>query len=167
MATIVPEGEQVRVNWWIGKNVYAGHGHFAGRMLVVNWGDTHPVIYDLRRGNALDGQWADGKASEQLRLFAGAANSPTPVLAGRYRVRGRNADGSIYSGTVSIVPRGKNYHLDWRVGSSSYSGDGAFEGNILTVNWGQATPVVYALAADGVLTGLWAAGHGEETLTPE
>ena len=27
--------------------------------------------------------------------------------------------------------------------------------------------VVYALADDGSLKGLWAAGHGEETLTPE
>jgi hypothetical protein len=44
--------------------------------------------------------------------------------------------------------------------------DGA-KGNVLTVNWGAATPVVYALSADGVLKGLWQAGKGEETLTPE
>jgi uncharacterized caspase-like protein len=167
MVAIVPEGEQVRVTWWIGKDVFSGRGHFAGRMLVVYWGDTHPVIFDLKRDNALDGEWADGKATEQLRLFAGAADGPPPALGGRYRARGRNADGSTYSGTVSIVKRRKRYHLEWRIGSSSYRGDGRLEGNVLTVNWGAATPVVYALSADGVLTGLWAAGKGEETLTPE
>lgn len=166
MVAIVPEGDQVRVTWWIGKDVFAGRGHFAGRMLVVYWGDTHPVIYDLR-DNALSGEWADGKATEQLRLFAGAASGPPPTLGGRYRARGRNADGSAYSGTVSIVPRAGRYHLEWRIGSSSYSGDGTLDGNVLTVNWGAATPVVYALSADGALKGLWEAGKGEETLTPE
>lgn len=167
MVVIVPEGEQVRVTWWIGSDVFSGRGHFAGRMLIVYWGDTHPVIYDLKRGNALDGEWADGKASEQLKLFAGAANGPPPVLGGRYRARGRNADGSTYRGTVSITPQRNRYHFEWRVGTSAYRGEGRLEGNVLTVDWGADTPVVYALAADGVLKGLWAAGSGEETLTPE
>jgi len=30
-----------------------------------------------------------------------------------------------------------------------------------------STPVVYALKPDGTLAGLWDAGKGEETLTPE
>lgn len=167
MVAIVPDGEQVRVTWWIGKDVFSGRGHFAGRMLVVYWGDTHPVIYDLLRNNALDGEWADGKATEQLRMFADAADGAPPALGGRYRARGRNADGSTYSGTVSIVPRGRRYHLEWRIGSSSYSGEGTLEGNVLTVDWGAATPVVYALSSNGVLKGLWAAGKGEETLSPE
>jgi len=33
--------------------------------------------------------------------------------------------------------------------------------------WGSTTPIVYALADDGSLAGLWDSGHGEETLTPE
>jgi hypothetical protein len=32
---------------------------------------------------------------------------------------------------------------------------------------GKLDAVVYALADDGSLKGLWAGGHGEETLTPE
>ena len=39
--------------------------------------------------------------------------------------------------------------------------------NLLTVDWGGTTPMVYALADDGSLTGLWESGHAEETLTPE
>ena len=57
--------------------------------------------------------------------------------------------------------------MSWEVGESSYEGEGTFDGNLLTVNWGGATPIVYALADDGRLTGLWEGGRGEETLTPE
>jgi hypothetical protein len=42
-----------------------------------------------------------------------------------------------------------------------------FADNLLTVDWGSTTPIIYALADDGSLTGLWDSGHGEETLTPE
>ena len=57
--------------------------------------------------------------------------------------------------------------LNWKVGDSEYEGDCTLDGNLLTVNWGSSTPVVYAIADDGSLKGLWAGGHGEETLTPE
>jgi hypothetical protein len=167
MVAIVPEGEQVRFTWWVAKDVFSGRGHFAGRMLVVHWGQKHPVIYTLGRGDLLDGEWADGKATEQLSLFASAAEAPTRLSEGRYAAHGRNADGTDYSGTVSVSSRGGRYHLDWRIGSSSYSGVGTLDKNLLTVDWGAATPVVYALSADGVLKGLWEAGQGEETLTPE
>lgn len=167
MAVIVPEGEQVRFTWWIGKDVFSGRGHFAGRMLVVNWGDKHPVIYDLGGSAGLDGEWADGKASERLSLFAPAGETPTRPPTGRYRARGRNPSGSTYSGTVSITPRGREYFMEWRIGSSTYSGTGTLDHNLLTVDWGASMPVVYALTSDGVLKGLWEAGKGEETLTPE
>jgi Caspase domain len=66
---------------------------------------------------------------------------------------------------------GENYLLpvgtELQVGSSSYEGDGKLAGNLLTVDWGAATPVVYALRLDGSLAGLWDADKGEETLTPE
>ncbi|MBI3434369.1 MAG: fibronectin-binding protein, partial [Proteobacteria bacterium] len=84
-----------------------------------------------------------------------------------YRVSGRNANGSGYSGAVSIVPRGGRFDFQWQVASSSYRGTGTLQGNLMTVDWGDATPVVYAVAADGTLSGLWSAGAGEETLTPE
>ena len=57
--------------------------------------------------------------------------------------------------------------LNWKVGDSEYEGDGTLDGNLVTVKWGSSTPVVYALADDGSLKGLWAGGHGEERLTPE
>ena len=82
-------------------------------------------------------------------------------------VGGRSDDGKEYSGTVTIATEGEDYKLNWKVGDSEYEGDGTLDGNLLTVNWGSSTPVVYAVAEDGTLKGLWAGGHRKETLTPE
>jgi hypothetical protein len=122
-------------------------------MLVVDWGQEHPVIYTMG-GDRLNGEWADGSASEDLALFARAAETSVPPPAGRYRVAGRNPNGSRYTGTVSIAVQGGGYQLDWRVASSGYRGSGTLVGNLLTVDWGSSTPVIYALGPDGRLTGL-------------
>ena len=67
----------------------------------------------------------------------------------------------------TIEKDGDDYHVSWKVGDSAYEGTGKLEDNLLTVDWGSTTPVVYALADDGSLKGLWDAGLGEETLTPD
>jgi hypothetical protein len=167
MVALAQNDDQFNFTWWIGKDVFRGSGHFAGKMLVVNWGDKTPVIYTFGDEGALDGEWADGSATETLELVANAAPGDIALSEGSYKVEGKNADGSAYQGTVEIERQGKGYHLSWEVGSSSYEGKGTLAGNLLTVDWGSSTPVVYALGTDGSLTGLWDAGMGEETLTPE
>jgi hypothetical protein len=165
MVMLRPMGNKLGFTWWIGKDVFRGVGEFAGRMLVVEWGHKHPVIYTLA-GTRLDGEWADGTATERLDMFAAPA-SDAPSPGGRYRVSGRNADGSRYSGTVSIARQAGRFQFDWRVGTSSYRGTGTLDDGVLIVDWGSTTPAIYALAADGTLTGLWGSGRGEEMLTPE
>ena len=166
MVALAQNDDQFNFTWWIGKDVFRGSGHFAGKMLVVNWGDKTPVIYTFGDGGALDGEWADGSATETLDLVANAAPGDIALSEGSYKVEGKNADGSAYQGAVDIERQGKGYHLSWEVGSSSYEGTGTLAGNLLTVDWGSSTPVVYALGTDGSLTGLWDAGKGDETLTP-
>lgn len=167
MVALAQDNDQFNFTWWIGKDVFRGNGHFAGKMLVVNWGDKTPVIYTFGDDGALDGEWADGSATETLEPVGNAAPGDIDLSEGTYKVEGKNPDGAAYEGTVEIEKQGKGYHLTWDVGSSHYEGDGKLAGNLLTVEWGSATPVVYALADDGSLAGLWDAGKGEETLTPE
>ena len=93
--------------------------------------------------------------------FLARAEGPPPELRTALII------GSGYQGNVGITRQGKVYHLTWQVGSSSYEGDGKLAGNLLTVDWGASTPVIYALKPEGSLAGLWDAGKGEETLTPE
>ncbi len=169
MLTLVQSGDRFALKWWIGRQVFTGTGQLAGRMLVVNWGDKHPVVYRFSDGRILDGEWADGRATETLSLFAkaDAALPPSIVPDARYDVLGKNANGGTYRGTLAMTRSGERYDLSWTVGSSQYRGTGSLESNLLVVNWGDATPVVYALGADGSWTGLWAAGAGEETLVPQ
>lgn len=167
MLALAQDEDDFRLTWWIGKDVFHGDGHFAGKMLVINWGDKTPVIYSFGDEGALDGEWADGSATETLTPVATAAAETVAPPEGEYSVEGSNADGAEYKGTVTITKKGKTFNLNWKVGDDAYEGKGKLEGNLLTVDWGSSTPVVYALGEDGTLTGLWDAGHGEETLTPE
>ena len=166
MAALTPAGNQYRFTWWIARQVFTGVGQFAGRMLVVNWGAKSPVIYTVARNDDLFGEWADGSATDKLSLYARAASSAAPTPQGNYDVAGQNANGSRYRGRVSITPVGDRYRFDWRVGSSSYNGIGTLDGNVMVVNWGSGTPVIYSVGSDGMLRGLWDAGRAQEILTP-
>jgi len=166
MVTLTPAGNQYRFNWWIGRQMFSGVGQFAGRMLVVNWGARKPVIYSFGQGDNLDGEWADGSATERLVLFSRAASGAVTPPEGSYAVAGQNPNGKRYSGAVDIVRQGNTYQFDWRVGRTTYRGSGTLDGNVLIVNWGGSTPVVYSVGSDGILRGLWDAGYGAEVLSP-
>ncbi len=166
MVALTQAGNQYRFTWWIQRQVFSGVGQFAGRMLVVNWGAKSPVIYNVA-SNGLFGEWADGSAAEKLVPFARAASSSVRSPEGSYSVDGRNPNGSRYRGTVNITRIADHYRFDWKVGTQSYHGDGTMDGNVLVVNWGSATPVIYAIAENGTLNGLWDAGRAGEILTPE
>jgi hypothetical protein len=167
MVAITQSGDQFSFKWWIGRQIFNGTGHLAGRMLVINWGDATPVVYTFGMRGALDGEWADGTATERLMPFAHAAETPARLSEGIYKAVGNGGNaGSQYQGMVRITRTADGYHLDWKIGTSAYQGEGTLNGNLLTVNWGSSTPVVYALGEDGSLKGLWNAGEGEETLTP-
>ena len=161
----VADGDQPRFTWWSGPRVFTGTGEFAGRMLVVNWGQIHPVIYTVAADH-LEGEWADGTATDNLALFSRAAAMPR-APSGHYLVSGLNPNGSRYSGTLDVKANGDRYDFAWVTGASQFQGVGTLAGNILTVNWGSnTTPIIYAVADDGSLHGLWADGHGEEIATP-
>lgn len=167
MVAVTQTDDQFTFKWWISTQVFEGTGHLAGRMLVINWGDNTPVVYTFGERNILNGEWADGSATERLTLFGGAGSGAVALREGTYRAAGRGVDGQPYQGDVRIVRQGDRYKLEWTIGKSTYKGEGTLEGNLLTVDWGSTTPVVYALASNGMLRGLWAAGTGEETLTPD
>jgi hypothetical protein len=99
-------------------------------------------------------------------LFSRAASGAVTPPEGSYAVAGQNPNGTRYSGAVDIVRQGNSYHFDWRVGRTAYRGSGTLDGNVLTVNWGGSTPVVYSVGSDGILRGLWDAGRGAEVLSP-
>ncbi len=53
--------------WEVGGSSYVGIGRMQNGLIVVDWGDTYPVIYRVQQGGkVLAGTWADGAASEKL-----------------------------------------------------------------------------------------------------
>ena len=116
MVALTQDKDQFDFTWWIGKQVFRGTGHFAGRMLVVNWGDTKPVIYSFDKDGTLNGEWADGSGGETLEPVASATADEVEFAEGAYEVAGRNPDGGNYKGTVEIEKDGDEYHVSWKVG---------------------------------------------------
>lgn len=166
MLALTQHGAFYDFTWWIGRDVFRGKGELAGRMLVVHWNDAHPVVYSFAPDGVLDGEWADGTATERLSLYA--ATSDAVPRKGLYRVEGLNGDGSRYAGQMALDAGGEanEYRLRWTVGDTSYDGSGKFSDGLLIVDWGDTSPLVYALATDGRLVGLWGGGTASETATP-
>ena len=154
------------LDWWIGTQRFSGSGQRDGRWLRVDWGSNSPVIYTLTGEGTLDGVWADGSATELLIPAALAAPQPAGDISGSYDVVGTDLNGGSYRGTATITRAGAGWRMVWSIGSSQYEGEGRLEGRVFTVDWGQASPAVYAIDADGAMQGLWAAGRGAEALTP-
>ena len=94
------------------------------------------------------------------------AQASSLTLAGAYSVDGRNVDGSPYRGTVLVQQRTDGTFLFiWRIGNF-HRGIGTVEGDVVTVDFGDAFPAVYQIHTDGTLTGTWANGRASERLTP-
>lgn len=87
---------------------------------------------------------------------------------GSYAVQGSTPEGAKYEGSVVISGEAASgFHVVWTIGGETYEGTGTLSGTTLTVDWGQAEPVVYKISADGAtLTGKWGKrGRGREKLT--
>ncbi|MCR9126607.1 MAG: hypothetical protein NXH82_10820 [Rhodobacteraceae bacterium] len=59
-------GSTVNLAWRVGDQSYRGTGRFDGAVLVVDWGDSYPVVYVLMSDGSLHGTWANGYALERL-----------------------------------------------------------------------------------------------------
>ena len=109
--------------------------------------------------------WAQGKKGS-------GNNSSNDGMArvlgidGTYSAYGRNPDGSDYEGRCEIVQQGDAVEFTWFIGDGENRGAGNIDGRVVTVDWGDATPVVYVVMDDGELHGTWADGTAFEKLTP-
>jgi len=91
------------------------------------------------------------------------------TIAGLYSVVGTTVNGQQYSGQVTIRGGGDNVRVEWRLkNGTNYAGQGSMKGDIVTIDWGDAHPVIYRLEREtGVLRGTWANGRATDVLTPQ
>ena len=100
-------------------------------------------------------------ANAEVRIAQGAS------IAGSYSVSGTNPDASTYTGTVVVSQvNGNQYRFDWSVANQTFTGTGILNGNTISVDWGQDSPVIYQVGTNGVLNGTWSNGRGTELLVP-
>lgn len=97
---------------------------------------------------------------------AAAQNGQIPTIGGTYDAAGRNTNGGIYTGTVTISQNGKDVDVEWTIGSQNYSGTGTLECRVLTVDWGGDFPSVYVVMGEH-LHGTWDNGAALERLIPQ
>ena len=156
---VTDEGSALVLTRWAKGVVGHGLGHLTGGKLVVDWGNSAPASYIVGARGIIG-------STETAEPLALSSIETAPSLDGTYTAEGRYPDGRHYAGVVTISKQQNTYHLSWKIGSSSYEGNGELRGNVLIVDWGDSTPVVYAVGENGRLVGLWRSGLGEETLIP-
>ncbi|MFV2034396.1 MAG: hypothetical protein ACC631_04680 [Halocynthiibacter sp.] len=109
---------------------------------------------------------AGGAMAISMAVSGGSAQAQTVGVSGFYKVTGLNADGTFYQGTVNIVESADGtVQFAWSIRRESFSGTGVREGRIVTVDWGQTTPVIYVVMKNGELHGTWDGGLALELLT--
>ncbi len=116
--------------------------------------------------NALMGGGPQGAEAPATAPAPAEDGSLLERLAGAYKAEGRNADGSRYTGSVTIRIDGERARFRWDIAGQVYTGTGLLAGNVLTVDWGQADPVIYIINDDGTLSGTWDRGRASEKLVP-
>ena len=104
-------------------------------------------------------------------LFAFAMEAKSG-FSGIYSVSGMNPGVGAYAGTLTIVPNGDVYHVEWVVGNVRYDGIGVALGDTLSVAYtaGDRTwmgIVAYRQDAKGSLDGRWAVYGGPTKLGTE
>ena len=63
---ITQQGDAVEFTWVVGNDTFRGQGSIEGRVVTVDWGDSHPVIYVAMSDGTLHGTWGNGTALEKL-----------------------------------------------------------------------------------------------------
>jgi hypothetical protein len=86
-------------------------------------------------------------------------------FSGIYTVSGTNPGVGAYKGTLTVVPKGDVYHVEWIVGNVRYDGIGVALGDTLSVAYTAGDRswmgvVAYRQDGNGTLEGRWAVYGG-------
>jgi hypothetical protein len=106
-------------------------------------------------------------------VFVTAASAESLKLVQKYDAVGTNADGSKYTGTVTVkILSDTTFAIQWDIGGTIYKGFGMRRNDAVAATYtldGEPGLIVYKVDGNG-LDGLWAVrglnGNGAEHLTP-
>ncbi|MDQ2856827.1 MAG: hypothetical protein M3R68_10895 [Acidobacteriota bacterium] len=160
---IIKHGEAYQFRWNAGKQ-YDGVGVQNGGVVAVAFTEGADgkgcgvVTYKVLVDGALDGKWGYWGVNE-----AGtekATRTSGSELAGTYDIAGKNPNGSVYKGKLSIAPEAGGYKFAWDNGSGGF---GIKQGDTVSVGIGgsRCAFVAYEIKGNGMLDGIWG-GYGSQ-----
>jgi len=85
-------------------------------------------------------------------------------IGGLYRNKGTDGAGESYNGIAAVLTRADSVRMIWWVDDETFSGVGELDRHSLVVQWGEKYPVIYSSTEEGVLSGEWDDGAGNDTL---
>lgn len=85
-------------------------------------------------------------------------------IGGLYRNKGTDGAGESYTGIAAVLPQADTVRMIWWVENEMLSGIGELDRHSLVVQWGEKYPAVYSSTEEGVLSGEWDDGAGNDTL---
>ncbi len=136
--------------------------------------DVFPVLADRlvrkARGEAVAAYKIPADQTPPAALAAPQAAPSADAQAGidgTYKVAGVNPDGSAYRGSCDVALKSDGtYSFNWIVGGSTYVGVGKLKNGVMTVDWGDSSPVIYRVQQGGkLLVGTWSNGDATEQLS--
>lgn len=65
-AEITVEDGMATIRWTIAGQTFEGLGPLNGTILIVDWGEAEPVVYQIGEDGVLRGTWSGGKATDVL-----------------------------------------------------------------------------------------------------
>jgi len=102
-----------------------------------------------------------------VALLWGVTTAFAADPVGKYMAEGNGADGSGYSGTVTIEQTGQTYSVIWLIGGTRYVGTGIGDKNFIAVTYrsGNDTGLALYSADGGNWKGIWAWAGGRALRT--
>jgi len=142
--TFAPSGQIYRMNYCCDK--FAGLAiEYQNFLAVAATGDTSGGILTLykREGNGWTGvvsDYADGPLGSEILYnddvlaLPNVNRAKAGKAAGKFRISGRNPNGSTYTGEVAITPRSTMFDVDRTVGDAEATGTAVIFDGAIAIN---------------------------------
>jgi hypothetical protein len=150
-----------QMSWKLGAESYDGVAVQSGNTLAATFTTgtdgrgCGAVIYQRNADKSLDGKWGEWGVNAAGAEKGVPAGEPSGGIA-TFNLTGTNANGSPYTGRLTITDAGNNvYQLAWDTGTK-FVGTGVRVGDRLAAGWGarQCGFIIYEVKG-GTLEGKW------------
>jgi len=124
---IISHGPRYKVKWNLAAHVVNGLALPLGNKLCVAYGSDEfsVIVYEIGADGALKGRWAYSSFSANTRDGLENVTPGTPgKLEGLHTIKGLNADGTSYQGSLTITKTGQTYQLQWEILGRTIKGVG-------------------------------------------